>query len=176
MTSRARIMTALLSAAVIAFGVTSASAGSREKAEALIGAMGLEEQWTVILAMFSRRVVDETPELAPYRDIVVDYAEEKVGWSKIRDEVVDVYAKQFTDEELDAIRSFFLSPAGKKWREVTPVLSDEIDRLVRKKFDEDLPLLELRMKNRELDLLAEHDVFWKPPDEAKGTEAKGSGK
>lgn len=176
MNTRARIMTALLSAAIFSVGVISAPAGSREKAEALIDAMGLQEQWTAVLALFTRRVVDETPELVPYRDIVVDYAEEKVGWSKIREEVIGIYAKQFTDQELDAIRSFFLSPAGKKWREVTPILSDEIDRLVRKKFDEDLAILELRMKNRELDRLAEHDVFWKPPDEAKGTEAKGSRK
>lgn len=155
----ARVALCCLMIGVSAAGPAFGQAKDRAKAERAIAAMKLEENWTITVAMYARMMVDEMPFLAPYRDIVVDYAEEKLGWAQVKEDVIKVYMSHYTDEELEALRKFYESPAGQKSLHVAPLISDEISKMVRRRFDSDLALLELRMKNRELDLLAEQAVF-----------------
>lgn len=136
-----------------------AQAKNKEKAERLMTEMMLEENWTITIAIFARQVVNDTPDFVRYRDIVVDYAEETLGWSRVKDELITLYMANYTDDEMDALRKFYESPVGKKSLMVSSTLSDGISKLVRRRFDADLAMLELRMKNRELDLLAEQTVF-----------------
>lgn len=167
---KTRIVLCCLMLAPLRVAPAFGQAQNRARVEQAMAAMKLEENWTLTVAMFARQMVDEMPFFAPYRDIVVDYAEEKLGWAQVKQEVIKIYMAHYTDEELDALRKFYESPAGQKSLMVSSLISDEISKMVRRRFEADLALLELRMKNRELDLLAEQAVFV-PDDGAEKTKA-----
>jgi hypothetical protein len=66
----------------------------------------------------ARQICDETP--TPQQQALLDDFEKKlfalvesrVGWKAIEPDIIDLYARNFTDEDLDGILAFYKSPAG----------------------------------------------------------------
>ncbi|MEO6846888.1 MAG: DUF2059 domain-containing protein [Chthoniobacterales bacterium] len=48
------------------------------------------------------------------------------AWDKIKDSFIDVYANNFTEEDLNAMIEFFKSPVGHKFIETEPVIQDQL--------------------------------------------------
>jgi len=48
-----------------------------------------------------------------------------MGWKVLEPDYVDIYAKNFTDEQLDAILAFYKSPAGSALVEKLPTLTTQ---------------------------------------------------
>jgi hypothetical protein len=55
---------------------------------------------------------------------------ESVGWNAIEPEYVKLYAATYSEEEIDAILTFYRSPAGQKMLEKTPELTQGGIRIV----------------------------------------------
>ncbi|MDE1175474.1 MAG: DUF2059 domain-containing protein [Edaphobacter sp.] len=60
--------------------------------------------------------------------------EAQIGWKVLGPEYVDLYAKTYTEPELDAILSFYKSPAGQSMLTKSPELSAQSMQLVQAKM------------------------------------------
>ena len=58
----------------------------------------------------------------------------EISWEKLRPLVVDKYAAEFTDEQLDAIIAFYKSPAGKALVEKTPAMAQQTMTMVQERI------------------------------------------
>ena len=136
------------------------TAWGEANADHLVEVLGLEKATTEVTALALVQVITEFPEWKVHEDILLDYAEERVGWNALRPLVTAWYAENFTAKELDELIRFHSTPTGKKWVAISPVLALRMEKWVRERFLADLDVLELRMKNRELERLMEAAVFF----------------
>jgi len=60
--------------------------------------------------------------------------EAQIGWKVLQPEYVDLYAKTYTEPELDAILTFYKSPAGQSMLAKAPELSTQSMQLVQAKM------------------------------------------
>ncbi len=158
----------LLLSAVILLSATDGRAATNQlardqkKIEALLVTLRLEESTSLGVARMLRDLYVSNPALDIHQDIMTDYVEERLSWASLKDDVVRIYATHFTDAEIAELQRFYSSPIGRKLLDTGPALEEEIRTMARTRFDADLGLLELRMKNRELDALEEAATFYDP--------------
>jgi uncharacterized protein len=67
--------------------------------------------------------------LDDFQKKVFNLIESQVSWKVLEPEYTDLYAKTFTDEELDGILAFYKSPAGVSMVEKLPTLTSEAMQL-----------------------------------------------
>jgi hypothetical protein len=53
----------------------------------------------------------------------------QVGWKSLKDGFADVYTKNFTEEQLDAIIAFYKTPAGAALLANMPTVNEEVSKL-----------------------------------------------
>lgn len=64
-----------------------------------------------------------------------DAVDSQVGWKILGPAFSDVYAKAFTEEQLDAIIAFYKSPAGVAFLENTPQVNGQIKQITSPRLD-----------------------------------------
>lgn len=92
-------------------------ASHRQSAEQLLKAMGLQETTMAgVNAMFDVQL-QLNPMLLPYRDVFQQWAQSFLTWDAIGQQLTDLYAATFTEQELREMTAFYASPTGRKARE-----------------------------------------------------------
>lgn len=76
-------------------------------------------------AIVQNRGIDTTEEIARCRVIVAEVIREFVADEKLIDEIVRIYARHFTHDDVRDMIAFYETPIGKKAIEVTPRLMQE---------------------------------------------------
>lgn len=133
-------------------------------ANRLIELLQLESAFTDAVAATIVQMTTLFPDMKAYEDILIDYAEEQLDWETIKTEIAHWYVEAFTEQELRELIQFHESPLGRKWTRSTALFATRMEQLVRTRFDAELDLLELRMKNRDLDQMLEASVFFDADD------------
>jgi hypothetical protein len=67
--------------------------------------------------------------------------ESRMGWKALEPDILDLYARNFTDEELDAMLAFYKSPAGVSMIAKTPTLSAQSSQIALARMTELMPEL-----------------------------------
>ncbi len=62
------------------------------------------------------------PRLEPVKEVLRKFFEKHISYDAIKDEMIDVYVAEFTEDELKEISAFYRTPAGKKAIEKIPTL------------------------------------------------------
>lgn len=63
--------------------------------------------------------------LKKYRERTLKMVMEELDWEKMKDNYIDIYVKTYTEKEIRDISEFFKSPAGRKYIEKLPQLTEE---------------------------------------------------
>ena len=129
-------------------------------AENLIEVLQLEQVFTDSVAVTILQLKKMFPEMQEHEYILVDYVEERLSWDSIQPVIAGWYNEAFPAHELRELAEFHSTPLGRKWVRASPVFALRMEQLVRDRLEADLELLELRMKNRELERLMEASVFF----------------
>lgn len=137
-----------------------ARATNLDKVEEMLIAMGMDEAVDSTVTQMLYDLFVTTPEFDIHQDILLDYTMERVSWEVLKDDIIKIYADEFTDAEIAELTRFYSSGVGQKLVKLSPDMSSKIRKLVKQRFDSDLDLLEMQMKNREMDLLEEENVFF----------------
>lgn len=155
-------LTTMLVVVLLSFGAWSAHAQAKDlkKVEKLLELMRLEENTTTAVVQMLSDIFAATPSLAVHQDIIVDYAEERIGWESLKPDMVRIYAELYSDNEIAELTQFYSSKVGQKSLDVSPEMTRQMRRVVKARFDADLGMLEMRMKNRELDIMVEEAAFF----------------
>jgi hypothetical protein len=86
----------------------------------------LDQMSTVTKQLGGRNVKPEDQtKVDEFQKKVFQLIQSQMGWKALEPEYVDIYAKDFTDEQLDAILVFYKSPAGVALIEKLPTLTTQ---------------------------------------------------
>lgn len=157
---QAGILISLL--AVAGAATVCAQAKDVKQIEYLLDIQNMEDTCDNAVMGMLRELFATSPDLMMHQDIIGQYTEERVSWQALRPDAVKVYAEFFTDDDVKELIKFYNSKLGQKVLAVTPAISDRMREIVKARFDADLDVLELKMKNRELDMLVEEASFFRP--------------
>jgi hypothetical protein len=112
---------------VVALGVLTCSVNLRaddknQKAAAreLLQAMEVESQLQSNINTVLEAMLKVNPQLGQFKGKIHRFYTKYMGWEGMEDEMVKMYAKTFTEQELKDITAFYKSPAGKRLAKQTP--------------------------------------------------------
>ena len=88
--------------------------------------------------------------------------QETMGWQKLKSEFIDLYAKAYTEEEVDGILTFYKSPVGQSMLAKTPQLVQQSMAISQTHMKEIQPKLEQLTEDLKKDLDAAHGAKPKP--------------
>ena len=97
-----------------------------------------------ILEMIAKRLAiteEEKPILDKFRDRVNAVLKEEISWQKMEPRMAELYAEHYSEEELDELTQFYLSPIGRKVVERTPELARESWKIAEDFFEDFSPRL-----------------------------------
>lgn len=127
----AAVLALLLSAAPLAAqGAPSAPAAAPAVsprtvalADTLLRAMNMEETLRAAARVSFDQMIEQNPTMEQFRDVMTAWLEKHLSWTGMGPQMVQVYAEMFTDPELEAMLTFYRSPAGLRLAALTPELS-----------------------------------------------------
>ena len=154
-----RIMMLVVLSAILVAPCARAEAKTLDKVEELLVSMGMEDAVNSAVTQMLYDLFVSTPEFDMHQDIILAYAEERVSWDVLKGDLVKIYASEFTDAEIAELTRFYTSKVGKKLIKVTPDMTARVSNLVKKRYESDLDVLEMQMKDREMDMLEEEALF-----------------
>ena len=85
------------------------------------------------------------PEDMGYRDAVDAYVHKYIGWEALKDEVVALYVKTFTEPEVQGLITFYNTEAGRKLLAQSPAIGQEVSASVHRRLVEHSPELKQMM-------------------------------
>ena len=111
-------------------------ASRRQLAEELLLLMEVNKTMEKSYGLMKQMQMDQVksmklPEELPKEDLeaiaslqgrIMDIIAEELGWDKLKEGYIDIYADTFTQEELAAPIAFYRTPAGQKFIEKQPAL------------------------------------------------------
>lgn len=72
---------------------------------------------------------DQKTKVADFKKQAAQMIDAKLGWTAMKPEIVDIYVKQFTEDQIDAIIAFYKSPAGAAMMEKMPQVNTSLGQL-----------------------------------------------
>ena len=76
---------------------------------------------------------------------MLDVAVKTCGWDAVKDEMIDVYAANFTDEEIRALKAFYSTPAGQSYADKEVALVMKMAEVGQRKIATTLPQMQKLM-------------------------------
>ena len=64
----------------------------------------------------------QNPALSVHKETVTQFFEKYIGWRALEEDMVNMYMKTFSEDELKTINAFYITPAGQKVIKVVPQL------------------------------------------------------
>ncbi|MCC5847081.1 MAG: DUF2059 domain-containing protein [Verrucomicrobia bacterium] len=125
----------------------------------LVDLMGMREWVEEAKPGFVLELLNAMPGMTDHVDLLIVHVEETLDWQKIRPEITALLEASFTPDELTDMLAFYQSPVGRKMMAALPELSADMQLRMEGLFLNDLDILELRVKQRELELLERELTF-----------------
>ena len=128
-----------------------ASSAADEAATELLLVMDVERMMLGGAAAMADSMIKDNPMLAPYRDVLLEWAGRVMTWEALAPKLVTMYTESFTEPELRDLAAFYRTPAGRKALSVMPELMrrgamlggqvatehmDELQEMLQKRADE----------------------------------------
>ena len=105
----------------------------------------IEESVATVLAL----QITQNPALKPHQDVVSEFLERHIGWQSMQDALVDMYTKEFTEQELEDMNAFYGSATGRKVIERLPVLVQMRNQIATQRLQENIGELEYEINARQ---------------------------
>jgi hypothetical protein len=112
------------------------SASHREAAEKLLELIDMQEKIDASVETMVNLQLQQEPALREHVELLRDFLEKQIGWTGMREELVLMYQQSFTEDELNAMNSFYGSPVGRKMIQRLPDLIRQRDQLAMQRLRE----------------------------------------
>jgi len=110
-------------------GLTADSASHRAAAEKLLELIDMQEKIDASVETVVNLQLQQEPALREHVELLRAFLEKQIGWTGMRGELITMYQQAFTEEELNAMNSFYGSPVGRKMIQRLPDLIQQRDQL-----------------------------------------------
>lgn len=134
---------------------TPVSASHKQAALDLIELMGLEEQMMGGASAMVDAMSSQSPELRPYRDVILDWAESIMTWETFGPKMTDIYVQAFSEGELRDLVAFYKTATGKKAISLMPELMQQGAQLGANEAQKHIPRLQQMIEARRAEIAAE---------------------
>jgi len=106
----------------VASAQTKASNDQLAAATELLLAMQLDKTTGPAIENTVDMQIKANPSMARNRKVMLEFLTKHMGWEAIKDEIAQIYAEEFTLQEMKEITAFYRTPNGRRWAERFPQL------------------------------------------------------
>jgi hypothetical protein len=110
----------------------------RQAAEKLLELIDMQEKIDASVETVVTLQLQQEPALREHVELLRAFLEKQIGWNGMHDELITMYQQTFTEEELNAMNSFYSSSVGRKLIQRLPDLIQQRDRLAMQRLQEHL--------------------------------------
>jgi len=82
--------------------------------------------------------VRQNPQLAQHTKTMQTFFDKHIGWNALKDDLADMYMRRFSEQELEKINAFYITPAGQKVITVLPELVKERNQLAMQRLQQNI--------------------------------------
>ena len=126
-----RISLLFITAAFFLPGICFADAEShRAAAERLLTVFAVKDQIHAVQSKIFEPQLTRYKDLAQVKLVLPQFYAQFMSYEVLRNDLLQLFTKEFSEEELNAASDFYGSPAGKKWLERTRDLRAQIGSIV----------------------------------------------
>src|SRR5262245_46489632 len=111
--------------ALVAVPAWADEASHKKAAEELLEALNTEKVLAASINASLDAQVKGNPGLAPFKEVMKKFFDKHMSYKALKDDMIKLYVKEFKEEELKDLTKFFKSPAGKKYAEKMPLLTQK---------------------------------------------------
>jgi len=120
------------------YGVTSDTDSHRQAVEQLFERTRMQQKIETSVDNVVSMQLSQDPAMREHEALFRDYMERQIGWSGLKEPLIDMYMQAFTQQELDEINAFYSSPAGSKLIEKLPELIKRRDQLAMQRMQDNI--------------------------------------
>ncbi|MCR5889077.1 DUF2059 domain-containing protein [Hymenobacter sp. J193] len=129
------------------------SAGQRKAAESLLEVMQSEKTTDQAINQMLTMQVEQNPNLKKVEPEMRAFMAKYMSWSSLKEEMVQLYAREFSEKELKELTKFYQSTTGQKFVSKQNMLLQSSMLLGQRRVQENLPelqrMIEEKMKGQE---------------------------
>lgn len=140
---------------VVAGGFTHSLADEkshRAAAEEVLKLANTERVMATALETMLDAQVKADPNLEPVKGVMRKFLAKHLSYAAVKEDLITLYASEFTEEELNEIAAFYRTPTGKKAVEKLPFLFQKGGEIGARRVQENLPelqqLIEAQLKRQ----------------------------
>ena len=102
---------------------TVASTATIKAAHNLLNTMNMKKTYQGMLNRITDMQIQQNPQLANIKPTIHKFFEKYMGWDALVEDMAKVYAKNFTEMELNDITKFYKTKVGQKTIKLMPLLA-----------------------------------------------------
>jgi hypothetical protein len=114
----------------------------RQAAEALLSLMDMDKLMSESIDQMLEMQVKQNPAIGQFKDEMKKFLSKYMSWSAMKEDMVKIYASEFTEQELKDLLAFYQTPLGKKTVAKMPKLMAKGAELGQQRVQEHLPELQ----------------------------------
>ena len=118
------------------------SAGQRKAAEELLAASNSEKNLTESIDRMLASQIEQNPGMKAVEPEMRAYITKYMSWSAMKEDMVQLYAREFTEKELKELAKFYQTPIGRKTIDKMPQLMAASMEIGQRRMQEHLPELQ----------------------------------
>jgi hypothetical protein len=124
---------------VAAAGITLADADShRQAVEKLFKLTQMEQRVNEGVDNVLLIQLQQSPQLEPHRQALNDFLQKHIGWNSMKDEIAAMYMEAFTEQELNEMNAFYITPTGQRVITDVPQLVQRRNQLAMRRMQENI--------------------------------------
>jgi hypothetical protein len=124
----------------------------RQAAEEFLEVMDLEKAMMGGASAMVEAMIHQNATLAPYRDVILKWAQSILTWDNFGPRVTTMYVESFTESELREMTAFYRTPTGRKALALMPEMMQRGALIGAEIAKEHTPELEQMVKARATEL------------------------
>jgi hypothetical protein len=127
----------------------------RKAAEELLKAVKTEKVLAASIDQSLDMQVKANPAIKPFREVMKKFLTKHLSYAALKNDLIKLYTKEFTEKELKQLAAFYKTPVGKKAAEKMPALMAKAGQLGMKRVQDNQEELkkmiqdELKKKTKE---------------------------
>ena len=110
----------------------------RQQVETLFRLTQMEKKIQESVDSVVQLQIRQNPQLMAHKKTIQEFFNKHIGWVALKDELVDMYMNKFTENELEQINAFYITPTGQKVITVLPELVQERNQLAMMRIQQNI--------------------------------------
>lgn len=114
-------------------------ASHRQAVETLFRLTGMEQKIDESVSNVAQLQLQQNPQLQQaQREALITFLDRHIGWEALKEELAGMYLQNFTEQELDAMNAFYITPTGQKVITVVPQLVQQRNQLAMQRLQQNI--------------------------------------